>query len=123
MIRGQVNPRKEAIITVQVRDPRGQSRDVQATIDTGFSGYLTLSPALIAALQLPYDRTEVYTLGDSRSVAIDLYSATVAWDGQDRAVFVLATGRGALVGMSLLHGYHLFVDVVDGGDVRIEARP
>jgi clan AA aspartic protease len=118
-----VSARKEAIITVPVRDRRGQLREVEATIDTGFSGYLTLPPALIAALQLPYDRTEVYTLGDNSNVAFDLHSATVVWDGQDRAVFVLASGSRPLVGMSLLQGYHLFVDVVDGGEVRIEARP
>jgi hypothetical protein len=28
-----------------------------------------------------------------------------------------------LVGMALLHGYHLFVEVVDGGEVLIQARP
>jgi clan AA aspartic protease len=123
MIRGQVNSRKEAIIPVHVRDPGGRMVDLAATVDTCFSGYLTLPPAVIATLQLPYDRVEIYTLGDNSDVTFDLYRATVDWDGRDQNVFVVSTESDPLVGMSLLYGYHLFVDVVDGGEVRISARP
>jgi clan AA aspartic protease len=123
MIRGQVNARREAIIPVQIRAVLGQTLDIEATVDTGFSGYLTLPPTLIATLQLRYDRTEVYTLGDNSDVVFDIYQATLGWDGRDRDVFVLETESKPLVGMSLLHGHHLFVDVIDGGEVRIQARP
>lgn len=123
MIRGQVNARREAIIPVRIRAVLGQPRDIEATIDTGFSGYLTLPPTLIATLQLRYDRTEIYTLGDNSDVVFDIYQATLEWDGRDRDVFVLETESKPLVGMSLLHGYHLFVDVIDGGEMRIQARP
>jgi clan AA aspartic protease len=123
MIIGQVNARREAVIPLQVRDLQGQTFDLQATIDTGFSGSLTLPLALLTALQMSYDRTEIYTLGDNNDVSFDLYSGTVVWNGQDRDVFVLATESAPLVGMSMLHGSHLFMDVVDGGEVRIERRP
>ena len=69
MIRGQVTPRTEAVIPLQALDPGGQAIDLHATVDTGFSGYLTLPRPLITALQLPYDRTEVYMLGDSSTIA------------------------------------------------------
>lgn len=111
------------MVPVQVRSSAGQPMDVEAVVDTGFSGLLTLPPVLIARLQLPYDRTEIYTIGDNSDVAFDLYGATVVWDGQDRAIFVLETEGEPLIGMSMLRGYHLFVDVIDGGDVRVEARP
>jgi clan AA aspartic protease len=123
MILGQVNARREAIIPIQIRAVLGQTLDIEGTIDTGFSGYLTLPPTLIATLQLRYDRTEVYTLGDNSDVVFDIYQATLGWDGRDRDVFVLETESKPLVGMSLLHGHHLFVDVIDGGEVRIQARP
>jgi clan AA aspartic protease len=123
MIQGQVNARREAVIPLQVLDQNRQAVNLQVTIDTGFSGFLSLPLAQITALQLPYDRTEIFTIGSNDDVDFDLYSGTVLWDGQERDVFVLATDCDPLIGMSLLHGYHLFVDVVDGGDVRIEARP
>jgi predicted aspartyl protease len=67
--------------------------------------------------------TRFYELGDGNRVEFDIHRVKVLWDGQERDVEALVTGGGVLVGMSLLHGYHLFVDVVDGGEVRIKARP
>jgi clan AA aspartic protease len=122
MITGKIDAFRQAVIPLQIRGQDGPPRDLTATIDTGFSGFLTLPPTVITALQLPFDRTEIYTLGDSREVAFDLYRAVVHWDGQNRDIFVLATDCNPLVGMAILHGYTLFLDVIDGGEVRIEAR-
>ena len=123
MITGQVNARNEAIILVQVYDALGNLVELEATVDTGFSGYLTLPAVTIIQMQLFYDRTETYTLGDNNDVALGVYRATLSWDGQDRAVFVLSTESDPLIGMLSLRGYSLFIDVVDGGNVRITARP
>ena len=123
MIVGQVNARNEAVIPVKAYDVSGQLVELKATVDTGFSGYLTLPAITIAQLQLVYDRTETYTLGDNNDVDFDLYRATLSWDGHDRSVFVLATESEPLIGMSCLRGYGLFIDVVDGGVVHITARP
>lgn len=122
MIRGQVNAFLQGVLPVQLRDSNGQPVDLIATLDTGFSGYLTLPLAQITALSLPYDRTEIYTLGDNRDVSLDLYRGTIIWDGSDCDLFVLATESEPLVGTSLLRGFHLFIDFIDGGEVRIEAR-
>src|SRR5690349_12559349 len=113
MIQGQVNARREAVIPIEILDLSRQSVPLQATVDTGFSGFLSLPLAQINALQLPYDRTEIFTIGSNDDVDFDLYSGTVLWDGQEHDVFVLATDCDPLIGMSLLHGYLLFVDVVD----------
>lgn len=122
MIIGQVNARNEAMIPIKIYDAHGQLMELEATIDTGFSGYLTLPAATITQLQLSYDRTETYTLGDNNDVDFDLYRAKLSWDGQDRAVFALSTESEPLVGMLSLRGYTLFVDVVDGGAVRVAVR-
>jgi clan AA aspartic protease len=97
--------------------------ELAAAIDTGFSGYLTLPAATISRLQLTFDRTETYTMGDNNDVDFDLYRAMLSWDGQDRNIFVLSTESEPLIGMLSLRGYSLFIDVVDGGVVRITARP
>lgn len=123
MIRGRVNAAKQAIITVVLVDQTGLLVDVEAAVDTGFSGYLILPPALIAAVQLPYDRTDSFTLGDNSIVRFDVHTAKVFWDGEERDIAVLAADGTPLVGMSLLEGSDLFVAVVPGGEVRIERRP
>jgi predicted aspartyl protease len=51
MMTGIVNVDLEAVLRLSVRDAAGHSHDVEAVIDTGFNGFLTLPPALVAALQ------------------------------------------------------------------------
>lgn len=106
-----------------IRDASGQTLALDAVIDTGFSGYLTLPIATISALQLSYSSSRVFALGDNSQVNLDLYEATILWDGVDKDILVLASEAHPLVGMSLLRGFHIFIDAIDGGEVRIEARP
>lgn len=98
-----------------------QSEETEAAIDTGFTGFLTLSPALVELLQLPYWEASEFTLGDGSSVRLDVYKGRVSWDGLVREVLILEAEGTSLVGMSLLYGYRLTMDVVDGGPVTIEA--
>ena len=122
MIRGQVNGRREATIPVTVLAQDGQPVEYTAVIDTGFSGFLTLSREQIAALRLPFVETRTYALGGQRAVDFALHLATMVWDGMKRQILVLATDGGPLVGMGLLHGHRLFVDVADSGIVIVEPR-
>jgi len=123
VIQGQVSARREAVISVRVLAHDGRPADFEAIIDTGFSGFLTLPTDRIEELQLPFVETRTYALGDQRAVPFFLHLATIAWDTQERPLLVLATNGQPLVGMSLLHGHRLFMDVVDGGAVLIEPRP
>jgi clan AA aspartic protease len=122
VIIGQVNLRIEAIISVFVHDIEGQTITETAVIDTGFSGYLTLPLVTIDALQLPLIETRPYSLGNNQSVDFDLYGAILVWDEQERDVLVLASEAHPLIGMSMLKGFRVTIDAVDGGEVRIERR-
>jgi len=54
MISGWVNSYREAIVHLPVRSLDGREQGIEAVIDTGFNGYLTLPPDLISALNLPF---------------------------------------------------------------------
>lgn len=64
MITGIVTTAREAAISLTVRGPTGQEREIRAVIDTGFDGSLTLPPALIATLRLPWRRRGRALLAD-----------------------------------------------------------
>ena len=51
----------------------------------------------------------------------DVHDVTVLWDGQPRQVRAAATGSTPLVGMMLLDGHDLNIQVGDGGRVVIQA--
>lgn len=56
-------------------------------------------------------------------VVLDVYLAKVLWYGQEREVLVLQADGGPLVGMSLLYGSRVMLEVVDNGDVTIDPLP
>ncbi len=54
---------------------------------------------------------------------LDIYAATVIWDGQERMVETDAAETEPLVGMSLIYGYDLWIRALDGAPVTIEKAP
>jgi clan AA aspartic protease len=123
MMTGLVTAGREAVIRLPVRGTRGREVRVEAVIDTGFNGFLTLPARLIADLALPFATATRAVLGDGSRVDVDVFEGIVLWDNRERDVAVLAAEGGVLVGMSMLSGYRLTLDVEDGGSVLVEALP
>lgn len=123
MITGVVTPFYEATIRLIIQSPIGQQHEIEAVIDTGFDGTLSLPLADITALGLPWRRRGRALLTDGTESVFDIYEATVVWDGRPRRVAVDAADIEPLVGMRLLNGYELTMQVVVGGQVRITALP
>ena len=110
----------QARISVIFRLPGRSDQEFECVIDTGFEGFLTLPPAIITELGLPYLSEINANLADNTNIVADVYLATIVWKGVDRNVAVLAMGRRPLVGTALLKDYHLSVDFCEGGSVIID---
>jgi len=123
MIPGVVNGNLEAVVRLLVRGPGGQEQKSEAVIDTGFNGFLTLSPALVGCLGLPHIGQSRALLANGQEEILDLYEVSLLWDGQWRTVETDAADTDALVGMSLLYRYSVYVEAVEGGQVVIATLP
>lgn len=123
MMTGTVSASREASISLTVRGPTGRQRRVEAVIDTGFSQWLTLPPALIALLKLPRKGRDRAVLADGSSCVFDVFEATVFWDRRRRRVAVHEADATPLVGMALLEGSELKMQVRAGGRVTIKPLP
>lgn len=123
MITGIVTDDREAVISLTLRGPDGKERELEAVIDTGFDGSLTVPPEVIAALELPLRRRGRALLADGSTTVFDIYEATALWDGTPRRVSVDEVDVTPLLGMSLLYGYELTVQVVEGGRVALNPLP
>ncbi|MEL6223318.1 MAG: clan AA aspartic protease [Cyanobacteria bacterium J06626_14] len=121
MMRGFVNSRCEATLTVLVGNTNGRSHKVDAVIDTGFSGYLTLPSAIIQSLKLSWSATDRVTLGDGSEALFDVYAATICWNGQHRDIDVAESETDPLIGMSLLYQCRLQIEAIAGGRVYVES--
>lgn len=122
MIRGQVSARREAFVPVRVRGLGDKVMEFQALVDTGFTGSLSLPPEAVAELELPYITMRPFRLAGEIEAEYPEHAAIVEWDGRDRGMTAIASDGPPTIGMALLYGFRLLIDVVDGGEVTIEPR-
>jgi clan AA aspartic protease len=123
MIRGAVNYRNEAIVPLRVRGPGGAEADIDVVIDTGFTGTLTLPPALISALNLSSRAQVEVQLGDGTRCYFDTYDVEVEWDGVWLALEATEIDAAPLIGMALLARHEVYIEFVPGGVVDITRLP
>jgi clan AA aspartic protease len=123
MISGTVNADREAILRLQVSSVPGQSQEIEAVVDTGFTGFLTLPLSVIANLGLTRISRGRAILANGSEEVFDIYEAQIVWDGQTRTIEADAAEVEPLIGMSMLYGYELRVQVLDGGTLPIAALP
>jgi clan AA aspartic protease len=121
MMHGIVDRNCEATIRLVVGNVDSQRQVIDAVIDTGFTGFITLPLAVITSLDLKLYGREEGTLGDGSSCVFDVYTGLVIWDGELRRIDVNASETTPLVGMSLLYGYRMQLDAIEGGSVTIQS--
>jgi clan AA aspartic protease len=123
-MRGRVvSSAREAIVPLTLLGSGGARVEVEAVIDTGFTGHLTLPAGVVRSLALPERGFVEVELADGSTSALRVYDARLLWSDRERPVPAYEAEGGPLVGMSLLRGSRLTVDVQPGGQVVIEDLP
>jgi predicted aspartyl protease len=121
MISGVVTGDRQAVIHLTVRGPAGQEQEIEAIIDTGFDGSLSLLPQLWSSLACPGANMAVHFW--QMAARAFLTSTKLQWigTGEARRIAVDEAETVPLIGMSLLEGYELTVQVQRGGNVTVRA--
>jgi clan AA aspartic protease len=121
MIVGVVTADHQAVIHLSVRGPAGQETAIDAIIDTGFDGWLSLPSSIIVSLDLTWRERGRALLADGSESVFDIYEGVVLWDGQALRIPVHEADTTPLVGMSLFRGYELIIQNQPGGKVSIRS--
>lgn len=120
IMRGRIGDGEhEVLLTLTVSSPSGKQTELEAVVDTGFTGALCLSAEQIEGLGLPVVGRGAAVLADGRAVETRYHRGRVLWHGRERGVQVLSAEGGPLVGMALLRGGLLTIEVVPGGEVSL----
>ena len=120
MITGSINTSLEATLRLTVRGPLGRRGRIAAVADTGFNGALTLPLKLITDLGFPWIQSDEVELGDGTLTECDFYAGIVIWDRRPRTILVAEAETTPLVGMELMHGFELKMNVERHGQVTIK---
>lgn len=120
MVRGKVDVNRQAWVSIEMVGPDAQLRTVEAILDTGFTGSLTLTPDLIQQLGLAWSDTTEVTLASGEQEWWDSWTGQVLWQQRVRLVQILESNGTPLMGMELLENSQLTIQVRLGGDVLIE---
>lgn len=110
----------EALLRVTVYGPRRRKQTIEAVIDTGFTGFLTLPPDVINGLGLLWQTTTHGVLADGSACSFESYEGVVMWDRRARQIDVCEFDATPLVGMAMLEGFELNVQVRPRGKVTIK---
>ena len=123
MLRGTVGTDRRTRVTVEIVDHNGVAHAVEAVVDTGFSGFLTLPSESIHSLGLAPIGRRVFALADGQRSRFDIYLGSVSWHDRARDVVILELTGTPLLGMASLWGSRVTIEALTGGAVEIEELP
>ncbi len=112
---------RHALLAVPLRLEGQPDLSLEFVVDTGFTDYLTLPAAAVAALGLPFLYQMNADLADNSTIEIAVHLATILWNDAEKQVRILATGKRPLLGTALLDGCHLSAQFTEGGVVTVKA--
>jgi len=111
---------RRTLVDLNLRGPTGREAELEFVLDTGFTGVLTLMPSACKALELRYIRPQPASLAEGSSIILEVYQASLVWNGEEHDVEILAMYGEPLIGMTLLEDSDVRFQGNEGGLVSIE---
>jgi len=88
---GRVDDAGRALVRIRVKNPAiAIEEELDAWIDTGFTGELVLPRRLVRSLCLPLGPTIMARLADGSDVQLDTYTCLLEWFGELKRIEVVA---------------------------------
>lgn len=121
MIRGRISEDGEAIIVpVAITDSDGRLWPLETVLDTGFVGDLSLPSTAIRRLGLVRAGSLNFILANGEPVRLRTYHTRALWHYRLLDIEVTETGDVPLIGVRMLRGSRVTMDMLPGGEVIIE---
>ena len=123
MIHGHISPDLDLIVPVYILDQNGYAHRLEAAIDTGFTGELSLPSHWIRRLGLVPREPLEFTLANAVTESFDTYYGSMLWHGSRVEIRVIAAEGMPLIGVSLLLDSLLTAAIAYNGAVTISPLP
>lgn len=123
MIGGWISDNRELVVPLRLVDVNGHLHRVEANVDTGFNGHLTLPPDSLELLGLVSDRPLELRMANNETETFATFRGAVLWQGQRRTVRIIESEGTPLIGTALLWGSLLSAEITNDGTVTIAPLP
>lgn len=120
MLRGRVAQNWQTRVTLDLLSLDGRFQSVEAILDTGFTGDLLLPPDIMRQLDLLPGMEIDGQLADGQEIRLHSWRGVALWYGRQRNILILEAKGEPLLGMNLLRGSRVTLDVVVDGSVTID---
>lgn len=109
---GTVDNAGRALLQIHLKSSAdGMEAELEAWIDTGFTGELVLPRDRVASLGLPLGAAVKAVLADGSKVQLDAYTCLLNWFGEWKRIEVVVNqGQFPLLGVGLLMDRELRID-------------
>jgi len=109
VILGSFDASGSPVITIRVIGPDGLYKDYQATIDTGFTGFIAMNVNELVPLHLQTEGATEVTLADGSAVynLLALGSVTVGGKTESGSILLDDNSGDVLVGLDFLRAFNL----------------
>lgn len=108
-------------VPIRVQNDFGQELLINAVLDTGFNDFLSLPRSVIKQLGLLAYNVLRVQLSDVSEATSPVYLARVVWHGSEQIIRIQGVEPSPLLGMALLLGSRVTLDVRYG--VAVEIQP
>ena len=119
MIRGTV-ANHEGSVRLNVFGRADQCESIEAVVDTGYDGWLSLPQSMIHDLELRWLNFGRAVLADGSECGFDVFDGEILWDRRRVQIQIDASDATPLVGMRLLEGFELTMQIRPDGPVHIK---
>src|SRR5215204_3673302 len=116
-----VSEGREAMVSLKViaSGSDHDSSNIQVAIHTSATSHPTIPPENVRTLSLPERGIVEVELADGGMATLGVYEARVLWHWRPLRVPAYETDGAPLIGMSLLRGSILTIEVIPRGEVTI----
>lgn len=118
-MRGSVINCREALLPLTLIAAGGSLVALPVIVDTGFTDDLTLPSSAIRDLELSSVGTAEGELADGSQFLCNVYEGRIIWHDKAFAIEIFETEGAPLLGMRLLRGNRLRLDVAEDGFLEI----
>lgn len=119
MVSGWITQTWQARISVDLMGRDGLFQATEFVLDTGFAGDLLLPSDMLHQLRLRPGPEIIGALADGQEIRLNSWRGAARWHGRIRNILILEAEGEPLLGMNLLRGSRVTLEVTRGGPVTI----